>query len=71
MAGIANSFAFIGEILIVTRGEQKEHMDKKQVLKRLYDVDISLKNEKCTFGAKQIEWVGYKLSQKGFMSKNS
>ena len=35
----------------------------KEVLERLDEANISLKLEKCTFGAKSIEWIGYKLTQ--------
>ena len=72
LAGIANTFAFIDDILIVTRGDEEGHIEKvRQVLKRLDEANVSLKAEKCTFAAKQIEWVGYKLSQEGVEPINS
>ena len=37
----------------------------KEVLERLDEANFSLKLEKCTFAAKGIEWVGYKLTQEG------
>ena len=65
-AGITNKFAFIDDILIVTHGTEDEHIKKvKEVLKRLDEANVSLKLEKCTFAAEDIEWVGYELSQQG------
>ena len=66
LAGITNTFAFIDDILIVTHGTEEEHITKvKEVLKRLDDANINLRLDKCTFAAKNIEWVGYNLSQQG------
>ena len=78
LAGITNTFAFIDfidDILIITHGTCKRRahaMQKaKEVLKRLDEANISLKLEKCTFAAKSIEWVGYKLTQEGVAPKNT
>ena len=72
LAGITNTFAFLDDILIVTHGTQDQHIDKvKEVLKRLDEANVSLKLDKCTFAAEDIEWVGYKLSQQGVTPINS
>ena len=43
LAGIANTFAFLDEILIVNRGEQNDHLEKvRQVLRRLDEANVSL-----------------------------
>ena len=72
LAGITNTFAFIDDILIVTHGTEEEHITKvKEVLKRLDHANINLRLDKCTFAAKNIEWVGYNLSQQGVAPINS
>ena len=72
LAGITNTFAFIDDIQIVTHGTEEEHITKvKEVLKRLDDANINLRLDKCTFAAKNIEWVGYNLSQKTVAPINS
>ena len=43
----------------------------KEVLTRLVEANISLKQEKYTFAAKSIEWVGNKLTQEGVAPINS
>ena len=72
LAGITNTFAFIDDILVVTRGSKQEHLVKvKEVLHRLDEANVGLKLEKCNFAAESIEWVGYKLTQSGVEPINS
>ena len=72
LAGITITFVFIDDILIVTHGTEEEHIEKvKEVLKKLDEANVSLKLDKCTFAAEDIEWVGFKLSQQGVTPKNS
>ena len=72
LAGITNTFAFIYDILIVTHGTKGEHNKKvKEVLKRLDEASINLRVDKCNFAAKNIECVGYKLSQQSQAPINS
>ena len=40
-------------------------------MKRLDEANVSLKLDKCTFAAEDIEWVGYKLSQQGVTPINN
>ena len=48
LAGIANTFAFIDDILIVTHGTKKEHIAKvEEVLNRLDEANVNLKLKKC------------------------
>ena len=50
LAGIANTFVFIDDILIVS---EEEHIEKvRQVLRKLDEANVRLKAEKCTFAAK-------------------
>ena len=72
LTGISNTFAFIDDILIVTHGNEEEHIKKViEVLRRLDEANVNLKLDKCTFAADNIEWVGYKLSQQRVAPVNS
>ena len=72
LAGISNTFVFIDDILIVTHGTKEEHIQKvEEVLKRLDEANANLKLDKCNFAVTEIEWVGYKSSQKGVAPINS
>ena len=69
---ITNTFTFIDDNLIVIRGTEDEHVKKvKEIMKRLDEAKINLRLDKCTFAAKNIEWVGYQLSQQGGAPINS
>ena len=72
MGNFPNTYVFLDDILIVTRGSQEKHFEVvKQVLKKLDNANIRLKWEKCKFAAEEIEWLGYKLSQTGIKPINS
>ena len=72
LAGITNTFTFKDDILIVTHGTEDEYIEKvKEVLKRLDEANVSLKLDKSTFAAEDIEWVEYKLSKQGVTPINS
>ena len=64
LGNLPNTYVFLDDILIVTRGSQEKHFEiVKQVLKKLDNANIILKWEKCKFAAEELEWLGYKLSQ--------
>ena len=72
LAGISNTFVFIDDFLIVTHGTEEEHIQKvEEVLNRLDEANVNLKLDKCNFAVTEIEWVGYKLSQKSVAPINS
>ena len=58
LAGVTNTYASIDDILFVTHRTEDEHIEKvKEVLKRLDEANVSLKLDKCTSAAEDIEWV--------------
>ena len=69
LGNLPNTYVFLDDILIVTRGSQEKHFEiVKQVLKKLDNANIRLK---CKFAAEEIEWLEYKLSQTGIKPINS
>ena len=61
---IRNTFAFIDDILFVTKVTKEQHIAKvKEVLKFLDEAGIRLKLEKSKFAQEKTEWLGYKLSE--------
>ena len=72
LGNIPNTYVFLDDILIVTRGSKEKHFETvKQVLRKLDNANIRLKWEKCKFAAEEINWLGYKLSQTGIKPINS
>ena len=56
------TFAFIDDILIVTKGSLQQHIKKIEVLKTLDEAGIRLKLGKCKIAQSKTEWLGYHLS---------
>ena len=65
-------FVFIDDILIVTKGIKDEHLDKvREILKSLDQAEVQLKAGKCTIAKNEIEWLGFKLTEKGILPINT
>ena len=53
---IRSTFAFIDDILIVTKGSKEQHMEKvEEVMMTLEGAGIRLKLEQCKFAQEQTE----------------
>ena len=58
--------AYIDDLLSITRGSFVDHLDKlRTVLTRLRDAGLKVNAPKCTFCAKEIEYLGYILTSDG------
>ena len=63
---IWNTFAFIDDILIVTKGSKKRRMQKvEQVMRTQDESGNRLKLANCKFAQEQTEWLGSTLPQRG------
>ena len=61
-----NTFTFLDDILIVTKGTHEAHMQKVEEAIRVLDkAGVRLKIEKCKLAQKETEWLGYKVSAAG------
>ena len=64
LAGLDNTFCFLDDILIVSRGGIEKHLDL--VLKRLIKSDqenLRINLAKCNFAKDKIKWVGQNITQ--------
>ena len=58
--------AYIDDLLSITRGSFVDHLNKlRTVLTRLRDAGLKVNAPKCTFCAKEIEYLGYILTTDG------
>ncbi len=58
--------AFIDDILIVTTGSKSDHLKAIDVvLSRLDNANMALKLSKCTFLAREADWLGYHIDSEG------
>ena len=72
LANIPNTYVFLDDILVVTKGSKENHYKvMKTVLTKLNKANVMLKWEKGKLAQKKIEWLGYKLTQTGISSINT
>ena len=61
-----STFAFIDDILIVTKRTKQQHMMKQEeVMKGLDEAGVRLKLEKCRIAQKNTQRLGYQLTESG------
>ncbi|XP_055680279.1 uncharacterized protein K02A2.6-like [Lutzomyia longipalpis] len=65
LAGIPGTQVYLDDILVVAQNE-KEHSERiEKVLQKLQKANLTVKKEKCRFGVKELEFVGYKIDDQG------
>ena len=66
LIGLKNTYCFLDDILIVSKGSPEEHKSYvMKCLKRLDDENLTINLPKCHFGKLEIDWLGYHISQLG------
>ena len=71
LANLDSTFAYIDDILIVTKGDKEQHLLKvKEVLNVLDKAKLQLKAEKCNIACEKIEWLGFNISRTGISPIN-
>ena len=65
-----NTFCFLDDILVVSKGEKKEQQKPViNFLKKLDDENLALKLAKCEFFQTEVNWLGHKLTPSGITPK--
>ena len=65
-----NTFCFLDDILIVSKGSEIEHANLVEaVLKKLDAENLALKLSKCEFFKQEVNWLGHHLSEAGVKPK--
>ena len=66
LINLLNTFCFIDDVLIVSRGSITEHNRLvEEVIIRLKDEGFSLELAKCEFSVHKINWLGYTIDETG------
>uniref|UniRef100_A0A670K6E2 Gypsy retrotransposon integrase-like protein 1 n=1 Tax=Podarcis muralis TaxID=64176 RepID=A0A670K6E2_PODMU len=60
-----NCVAFLDDVLVYSENEEQHVRDVREVLSRLQANRLWVKLEKCQFHTKEVEFLGYLLSDKG------
>ena len=72
LAKFRDVFVFIDDILIVTKGTKSDHLDKvREILKTLDDAELQLREGKWKIAANEIEWLGFKMTNKRISPVNT
>ena len=72
LANINSVFVYIDDILIVTKGTKKEHVNQvREVLRILDEASLQLKPEKSAIAQENIEWLRNKLTRTGISTINA
>ena len=63
---INSKFAFLDDILVITKGALNEHENElDKILEKLDKENLAINLQKCEFGKNTIEWLGFKKTPKG------
>ena len=66
LIGLKNTYCFLDDILIVSKGYVEEHKSYvMNFLKLLDDENLRINFPKCHFGMLEFDWLGYHISQSG------
>ena len=64
LAGLTNTFCFLDDILIVSRGRIEHHLDlARKCLIKMDQENLRINIAKCHFAKFQIEWLGHRITQ--------
>ena len=66
LIGLENTFCFLDDILIVSKGPEDDHFQLvTNCLKKLDADNLRINLPKCHFAKQEISWLGYKITQTG------
>ena len=66
LTNCTNPYAYLDDILIVTKGNKELDQQKlKAVLDKLDGENLAISLEKCKLACKEIEWLGFNINSEG------
>ena len=66
LTNCSNTYAYLDDILIVTKGSVDKHKQKLQtILEKLDGENLAISLDKGKFRCKPVEWLGYTTNSKG------
>lgn len=65
LRGLRFCHAYVDDIIIASPDEDTHKQHLKTVLERLQKFDLSLNYFKCTFGVKEVEYLGHCITEEG------
>ena len=72
LVGLQNTYCFLDDIIVVSRGSKEEHLKLVyKCLKKLDEDNLRINILKCHFAKTEIEWLGHKFTQSGIAPPES
>lgn len=68
LAGIPHVFVYLDNLLVASSTKEEHETDVKEVLDRLKKQGLVLNQEKCAFGAREVEYLGHQVTTNGLLS---
>ena len=66
LEGISSKFAFLDDILVITKGSISQHeKELNRILKNLDNEGLAVNLQKCEFAKQNIEWLGFTITPSG------
>ena len=66
LVGLQNTYCFLDDIIVVSRGSKEEHFKLVyRCLEKLDEDNLRINLPKCHFAKTEIEWLGHKFTQSG------
>ena len=66
LANCSNTYAYLDDILIVTKGNVETQRQKLQTVLTKFDgQNLAISLDKCKFACKQVEWLGFNINSEG------
>ena len=65
LQGIPQVICYLDDILVTGRTVEEHNAHLEEVLKRLQEHGVKLKQEKCCFSVEAVEYLGYRIDAKG------
>ena len=63
-----DTFVFLDDILIISHGTKEQHIDKlTKGLDKLDAENMAISVDKCKFGRKKVEWLGFIINEDGII----
>ena len=65
LAGLTNVRCYLDDVIIFSRSIEEHRGHVRQVLEALEKAGLRLKGKKCSFAVKELEFLGFRLSEEG------